>query len=159
MHENAGWRKDLKTGEKMYMMRSKEMAAVLLLGIPMIASCETMPEPSNKAFLNLASEALKEPPPEQDCPEELTLTDFPKILLIQIDSPLSHISQGDSYGTDLKIAHAIHKANAGKVETFIKACEKGYESREKAYERRQEIRQDHLSDEEHAKPKKKFGLF
>ena len=55
-------------------MRSKEMAAVLLLGMLMIVSCKTTPEPSNKAFLNLASEALKESPPEQDCPEAVSYT-------------------------------------------------------------------------------------
>jgi len=132
-------------------MKLHVMAAACLLLTPMIASCSTTPDPSKDAFLKLALEATKEPVPTMDCPPPITVTDFPKVLLVNILTPINHIQQGDSYGTDLELAHGVHKANSDKVDEYIKACDKGFETRQKAYERREEIRAKLLTEQDEEK--------
>jgi len=91
------------------------------------------------------------------------VTPFPTVSLVNIQNPIEHIKQGDSYGTDLELANGVHKANADKVDEYIKACDKGFETRQKAYERREEIRAKLLNGEgEEEAPKdkrKKLGIF
>ena len=65
---------------------------------------------------------------------------FPKVLLANIQTPIDHIQQGDSYGTDLELAYAAHKSNAEKISTYEKACNEGHEADLADYERREAVR-------------------